>query len=157
MSYWWWTCCSVSVNLSLHHCYHLSYSSSIWPSWMLLPGYFSDFNFFFLNCAPLPFSIYHFVMHNALTTAGEGMWMMDTERGLIWLTSWHRTVPLDKASPRSSGSETFSRDSKVWPDERRNKLLWSSTRSLHETPSSDTVKKRVSRSFHTGYKSTQRE
>lgn len=49
-----------------------------------------------------------------LTTAGEGMWMIDTERGRMWLTSWQRTVPLDKASPRSSGRVIFSRDSRVW-------------------------------------------
>lgn len=47
------------------------------------------------------------------------MWMIDTERGRIWLTSWQRMVPLDKASPRSSGRLIFSRASRVWGGTRR--------------------------------------
>lgn len=49
-----------------------------------------------------------------LTTAGEGMWMMDTERGRTWFTSWQRMVPLARASPISSGRVIFRRDSRVW-------------------------------------------
>lgn len=64
------------------------------------------------------------VFCHTLTTAGEGMWMMDTERGLIWLTSWHRTVPFDKASPRSSGSVILSRDSRVWGTQETKFLQW---------------------------------
>lgn len=63
------------------------------------------------------FGILDYVLTNEnhwLTTAGEGMWMIDTERGRTWLANWQRTVPLDNASPRSSGREIFRRDSRDW-------------------------------------------
>lgn len=46
-----------------------------------------------------------------LTTAGEGTWMLGTERGRTWLARWHRTTPSVRAAPRSLGSDTFNRDS----------------------------------------------
>lgn len=60
---------------------------------------------------------HHSLLFDKLTTAGEGMWMIDTERGRIWLASWQRAVPSDKPSPRSSGRVVFSRASRVWGGE----------------------------------------
>lgn len=57
--------------------------------------------------------------HWGLTTAGEGMWMIDTDRGRTWLASWQRVMPLDKDSPRSSGRVIFREDSRDWQMERR--------------------------------------
>ena len=47
----------------------------------------------------------------ALTTAGEGTWMLATERGEMLLAKWQRTTPSIRAAPTSSGSNTFSLDS----------------------------------------------
>lgn len=49
--------------------------------------------------------------YDILTTAGEGTWMLGTERGRTWLARWHRTTPSVRAAPRSLGSDTFNRDS----------------------------------------------
>lgn len=46
-----------------------------------------------------------------LTTAGEGTWMLATERGEMLLAKWQRTTPSIRAAPTSSGSNTFSLDS----------------------------------------------
>lgn len=43
-----------------------------------------------------------------LTTAGEGTWMLATDRGRMWLTRWQRTTPSMSAAPRSSCRLTFS-------------------------------------------------
>lgn len=51
---------------------------------------------------------YHYYI---LTTAGEGTWMLGTDRGRTWLAKWHRTTPSVRAAPRSLGSDTFNRDS----------------------------------------------
>lgn len=47
-----------------------------------------------------------------LTTAGEGTWMLATERGRMWLARWHNTTPSIKAAPTSSGNKTFNLDSR---------------------------------------------
>lgn len=49
----------------------------------------------------------------SLGTAGDGTWMLATDRGLIWLARWHRTTPSMSAAPISSGKLTFNRDSRL--------------------------------------------
>lgn len=51
----------------------------------------------------------------ALTTAGEGTWMLATDRGEMLLAKWQRTTPSIRAAPTSSGSNTFSLDSMFCP------------------------------------------
>lgn len=51
---------------------------------------------------------YHY---HILTTAGEGTWMLGTDRGRTWLAKWHKTTPSVRAAPRSLGNDTFNRDS----------------------------------------------
>ena len=55
-----------------------------------------------------PIKQYHYYI---LTTAGEGTWMLGTDRGRTWLAKWHRTTPSVRAAPRSLGNDTFNRDS----------------------------------------------
>lgn len=43
-----------------------------------------------------------------LTTAGEGTWILPTDRGRTWLTKWQRTTPSIRADPKSSGKQIFS-------------------------------------------------
>jgi len=49
-----------------------------------------------------------------LTTAGDGTWMLATERGLMWLAKWQRTTPSINAAPMSSGKITFNLDSRFY-------------------------------------------
>lgn len=53
----------------------------------------------------------------ALTTAGEGTWMLATDRGEMLLAKWQRTTPSIRAAPTSSGSNTFSLDSMFCPQD----------------------------------------
>lgn len=55
-----------------------------------------------------------------LTTAGDGTWILATERGLIWLAKWQRTTPSISAAPMSSGRITFNLDSRFYKDMRIN-------------------------------------
>lgn len=55
-----------------------------------------------------PIKYHHY---DILTTAGEGTWMLGTDRGRTWLAKWHRTTPSVRAAPRSLGNDTFNRDS----------------------------------------------
>lgn len=43
------------------------------------------------------------------TTAGDGTWMLPTDRGRTWLAKWHRTTPSVKAEPTSLGKVIFKR------------------------------------------------
>lgn len=55
-----------------------------------------------------------FLRHLAMLsfgTAGDGTWMLATDRGQIWLAKWQRTTPSIRAAPTSSGSNTLSLDS----------------------------------------------
>ncbi|CAN7998379.1 unnamed protein product, partial [Ixodes pacificus] len=45
----------------------------------------------------------------ALTTAGDGTWMLATERGRTWLARWQSTTPSISEGPSSGGKLTFSR------------------------------------------------
>lgn len=47
----------------------------------------------------------------SLGTAGEGTWMLGTDRGLTWLARWHSTTPSVRAAPRSLGNDTLRRAS----------------------------------------------
>lgn len=53
----------------------------------------------------------------ALTTAGEGTWMLATDRGEMLLAKWQRTTPSIRAAPTSSGSNTFILDSMFCPQD----------------------------------------
>lgn len=50
----------------------------------------------------------HFAIVN-LGTAGEGTWILGTDRGRTWLAKWQRTTPSVRAAPRSQGRDTFNR------------------------------------------------
>lgn len=52
-----------------------------------------------------------------LTTAGEGTWMLATDRGEMLLAKWQRTTPSIREAPTSSGSNTFSLDSMFCPQD----------------------------------------
>lgn len=49
----------------------------------------------------------------SLGTAGDGTWILATERGLMWLAKWQRTTPSISAAPMSSGKMTFNLDSRL--------------------------------------------
>lgn len=49
-----------------------------------------------------------------LTTAGEGTWMLGTDRGRTWLARWHSTTPSVRAAPRSLGKDNLRRASMFW-------------------------------------------
>lgn len=59
------------------------------------------------------------IIRSVLTTAGEGTWMLGTDRGLTWLARWHRTTPSVRAAPRSLGNDTLSRASMFWINRQR--------------------------------------
>lgn len=44
-----------------------------------------------------------------LTTAGDGTWMLPTERGRTWFAKWHSTTPSVNADATSFGSVIFKR------------------------------------------------
>lgn len=48
------------------------------------------------------------IIQKYLTTAGDGTWILPTERGRMWLTRWQSTTPSLREHPRSSGRTTFS-------------------------------------------------
>lgn len=55
-------------------------------------------------------------LQSLLTTAGDGTWILATDRGFIWLARWHRTTPSVNAGARSSGKAIFSRVSIIYTE-----------------------------------------
>lgn len=66
------------------------------------------------------------IIERWLTTAGDGTWILATERGRMWLTRWQSTTPSMREEPRSSGRTTFSLLSILWQNQHdwdRNKTF----------------------------------
>lgn len=48
-----------------------------------------------------------------LTTAGDGTWILATDRGRTWFAKWHKTTPSVSADATSFGSDIFKRLSMI--------------------------------------------
>lgn len=66
-----------------------------------------------------------------LTTAGEGTWILATERGRMWLARWHKTTPSISAAPTSSGNKTFNLDSRFCKKKKKHPHLIPNKRQVY--------------------------